>query len=61
MRTVKVKFSDGNEIITQINGTEEEIKKYYAVGSVFNIGDGAGGDKLATVNSLEFIDKKEVV
>lgn len=32
MKTVKVTFSDGDYIITSINGTEEEIRNYYRVG-----------------------------
>lgn len=44
MRTVKVKFENGKEITTSINGTDEEIKNYYKVGREFNIGDGVEDD-----------------
>lgn len=38
MRTIKVTFDNGDSIITNINGTESEIKDYY-IGSAFNIGN----------------------
>lgn len=54
-RTVKVTFSDGDTITTRINGTEVEIRAYYAIGREFNLGDGAGGDKMASVTGIEFL------
>ena len=37
MKTVKVTWSDGDTMITDINGTMEEIRAYY-VGKWFNLG-----------------------
>ena len=37
MLTVKCTFSDGNTITTDINGTIEEVKKYY-LNNWFNLG-----------------------
>ena len=34
---IKVIFEDGDYFFTTINGSEEEIKKYY-IGKIFNIG-----------------------
>lgn len=50
---VKVTFENGNMIETSINGTVEEIGKYYRVGSIFNIGTVA--DDLQKVVNLEFV------
>lgn len=50
-----------DSFFTEINGTEEEIKNYYAVGKVFNMGlwyDAAGKeheDNLMRVTKLIFI------
>lgn len=55
-RTVRVHLADGDHIDTEINGTEAEIRSYYAVGSTLNIGDGAGGDRLVKITSVEFTD-----
>ena len=52
MKTAKVIFDNGDEIITDINGTDEEIQNYYAVGRTFNLGDGCGGDLMARVVSV---------
>ncbi len=53
MRTAIVKFSNGNSITTGINGTDEEIREYYKIGKVFNLGDGAGNDLMASVKEVE--------
>ena len=37
MKTFKVTFDNGDELITRMNGTEAEIKDYY-IGKVFNVG-----------------------
>ncbi len=37
MKTVIVKFANGDEIRTNINGTEDEIKAYY-LNNVFDMG-----------------------
>ena len=36
MKTVKIILSNGNGIITRINGTEEEIQTYY-MKQIFNV------------------------
>jgi hypothetical protein len=38
MNTVKVYFSKGDTITTNINGTPEQIKEYYRIGKYFNLG-----------------------
>lgn len=38
MRTIRVDFADGNHLITDISGTEAEIRDYY-LGQFFNFGD----------------------
>ena len=53
METAKVTFSNGDTITTGINGTDNEIREYYAIGREFNLGDGAGGDLMATVISCK--------
>ena len=37
-KAVKVTFHNGTELFTEINGTEEEILKYY-INNIFNFGD----------------------
>lgn len=51
-RVVKVTFSDGNTVNTDINGTKKEIEDHY-IGKEFNFG--VDGDVLATGVSVEFI------
>ena len=34
----KVVFEDGNSLVTGINGSPEEIARYYNPGNIFNIG-----------------------
>ena len=53
MKTVKVIFENGNSFTTRINGTMEEIKEYYAIGTPFNIG--SVEDDIQKVAILEFI------
>ena len=55
MRTAIVKYDNGYTIKTNINGTDEEVKAYFAVGTVVNLGDGCGGDLLARVVSCEVV------
>ena len=58
---VKVTFDDGNTVITGINGTEDEVRDYYALGKIFNIagpdltGDGPS-DNMVKVTDLEFLE-----
>lgn len=54
MKTIKVYFSNGDSLITSINGTREEIEKYY-LGNSFNLGDGER-DLMATAEKVEFLD-----
>ncbi len=59
MKCAKVTYKDGTVIETSINGTDESIKEYFAVGKVFNLGnapvrgDGNYGDNLQAVVSCE--------
>jgi hypothetical protein len=55
MQTAIVKFDNGYTIKTNINGTDDEVKAYFAVGTVVNLGDGCGGDLLARVVSCEVV------
>ena len=53
MRSVKVFYSNGQMIPTNINGTDQQISDYFKVGKAFNLGDGKGGDCMATVKRIE--------
>lgn len=53
--TVNVTFDNGNSLTTDINGTREEITKYY-LGNTFNLGDGNGGDLLTKAINVEFLN-----
>lgn len=55
MRAIRISYDNGNTVETNINGTVDEINEYY-VGKQFNLGDGAGGDLLATATRVEFLD-----
>lgn len=57
MREVTVVFKGGNFIETNMNGTDEEIRNYYKVGSKFNIGSGEH-DKIAEVREVYIYDKE---
>ena len=37
-QSIRVDFADGNQVFTEINGTEDEIREYY-VGTYYNFGD----------------------
>jgi hypothetical protein len=37
MRTITAVFECGRKIVTQINGTDEEIREYY-LNQIFNLG-----------------------
>jgi hypothetical protein len=50
---VRITYSNNDTIETEINGTEEEVKKYYAIGNEFNIG--SVEDNIQKVVKLEFI------
>ena len=53
MKAVKVTYTNGDKISTNINGTDEEIKAYFAIGKTFNIG--SVEDNLQQVTELEFL------
>ena len=53
MRTIKVHFSDGDSLVSKINGTTDEIENYF-FGKVFNIGSVT--DKLVKCVRIEFLD-----
>lgn len=53
MKTVKVIFTNGDEIITDINGSDEEIRAYYRIGNTFNLGDYK--DDMQQVVSVEIL------
>lgn len=57
LRAVKVTFADGNHLTTSINGTEEEIRRYY-LGNYFQFGDTDEHprDNLQRGVSVEFLD-----
>jgi len=55
MQTIKVYFENGDSLVTDINGTREEITEYY-VGKTFNLGDGAGGDLITKCTKIEFLN-----
>lgn len=44
MKTAKVIYANGNVITTSINGTDDEIREYFAIGRKFNIGNGEQDD-----------------
>lgn len=49
MYTVKVTFESGNYLLTQINGTKQQIRRYYAIGSI------VGFDNQDRIVNVEFI------
>lgn len=56
LRTITVYYCCGDKVTTDINGTDAEILAYY-VGKEFNLGDGAGGDRMSTAVFVMFHDK----
>lgn len=54
MKTIRVSYSNGDFLVTSINGTREEIEKYY-LGKIFNIGCGEN-DKMERAIKVEFLD-----
>lgn len=52
-RLVRVTLADGNTITTRINGTDEEIRAYYRVGSTLNVG--AVHDELVRIAAVEIV------
>lgn len=56
MKSAKITYSNGDVITTSINGTDENIKKYFKVGKIFNIGNVT--DNLQSVVKCEIIDSQ---
>lgn len=52
MKVATVKFDNEDVITTEINGTDEEIREYYSIGRVFNLGHN-GDDLMTKVISIE--------
>ncbi|BDE02919.1 TPA: hypothetical protein QBZ91_002257 [Pasteurella multocida] len=50
MRTVKITYTNGDHFITRINGNEETIKRYYAIGSTVGIDNKNVIDKVEILN-----------
>ena len=55
MREVRITYSNGVVIETNINGTNKEIKDYYKIGQVVNIGNGEK-DRLTRIKKVEILD-----
>lgn len=57
MQTIKVTFNndDSDYLITRINGTVEEIERYY-LGKSFNLG--ADCDKMKQCTKVEFLEEE---
>ena len=57
MKTAKVYFEDGNTLITSINGTKQQIEKYY-IGKSFQFGDTEEHpqDKMIKAVKVEFLE-----
>lgn len=49
MHTVKITFESGDHVITRIKGTENDIRAYYAIGSII------GFDNRDKIVRVEFI------
>lgn len=58
MRSIRVKFENGDELTTSINGTDEEIRRYY-IGQKFQFGDTeqCPQDNLQRAVNVEFLDR----
>lgn len=58
MKTIKITYSDGDYTITDINGTEDEIRNYFPIGqvNVYGFDDGTGWKELTRkITNVEFI------
>lgn len=53
-KVVVVRLADGDTITTRINGTEEDIRAYYRVGSVLNMG--TEHDRMVEVVGVDILD-----
>lgn len=56
-QAIRVTFDDGDTIETLINGTQDEIRRYY-LGQIFNLGDG-DRDRLARAIRVDFFTDEE--
>jgi hypothetical protein len=56
MKSIRVRFDDGNTLVTDINGTIEEIRSYY-IGQVFNLGVGEN-DLLVTATDVDILTEE---
>jgi len=56
LREVEITWSNGNKTKTSMaqNLTDEDIKKYYAVGKKFNIGSGPN-DRMVSVKNVKIL------
>lgn len=52
-KVVVVRLSDGNTITTRIHGTEADIRAYYRVGSILNMG--TERDRLVEIVGVDII------
>lgn len=62
MRSIKVTKTDGDYFSTNINGTNEEILRYY-LGQWTNTGDTEEhpGDRMVFFDSVQFLDESAIV
>lgn len=56
LREVEVRFTNGNKLLTSMNArlTDAEIRAYYRVGRVFNVGVGEK-DRMTKVKSVRIL------
>jgi hypothetical protein len=54
--TVRVHFIGGDSLVSTINATEPEVRRYYAIGSQLNVGRGEH-DHFETIKGVEIIEK----
>lgn len=55
MKLVKIYFEDGDTVQSRINGTDEEIKNYYAIGKGMQKGIGLD-ETFYKITKLEFLE-----
>lgn len=53
-KVVVIRLSDGDAITTRIHGTEEDIRAYYRIGSVLNMG--AERDRLVEIVGVDIME-----
>jgi len=54
MRKVKVTYSNGQEITTRCNGTDDQLKQYFYIGCVVNLGSVV--DNMQTITKLDILE-----